>query len=91
MVGLDVLVVVPRLARAAPNLDEAHAALEQAAGDQELPGLGARAVLSRIDSGLPADVKRLRRLASACDKPARTTGSAPPARVVSAARGVPFG
>ena len=44
MVHFDVVVVVPRLAGAVPDLHEAHAALDQPAGDQDLPGLHARAV-----------------------------------------------
>ena len=44
MVDLDVVVVVPRLAFAVPDLHEAHAALDQPAGDQDLPRLRAGAV-----------------------------------------------
>ena len=47
VVDLEVVVVVPRLALAVPDLHEAHALLEQSAGDQELPGLDAGAVASR--------------------------------------------
>src|SRR5262249_12611012 len=61
VVSLNVFVVIPRLARAAPDLDEAHAPLQQTANDQELPGLGARSILRADENRLPADVKRLRR------------------------------
>ena len=40
----EVVVVVPRLARAVPDLHEPHAALDQPPGDQDLPGLHAGAV-----------------------------------------------
>ena len=40
----DVVVAVPGLDVAVVELDEPHAPLDQAAGDQELPGLHARAV-----------------------------------------------
>ena len=62
MVGRQVLVIVPGLAGPAPDLDEPHAALEQPAGDQELPGLGARPVHRPDRLGLAADVERLGRL-----------------------------
>ena len=41
---LDVIVTVPRLARAVPELNEAHAAFEQAPRDERLPGVNAFAV-----------------------------------------------
>ena len=44
MVFLDVVVAVPGLRLAMVKLDESHAALDQAAGDQELPRLHARPV-----------------------------------------------
>ena len=53
----DVLVVVPRLTRATPYLNESHPALEQAASDQELPRLRARPVQSTNRFGLAADIK----------------------------------
>ena len=49
--GLEVVVVVPGLAVAVPELDEADPALEQPPGDQELPGVHAGPYSSRIDSG----------------------------------------
>ena len=52
MLCRQVVVIVPRLAGAAPDLDEPHAALEQPAGDQQLPALRCRArTWSRIGSG----------------------------------------
>ena len=47
VVDLDVVVVVPRLAVAVPDLHEPHAALDQPPGDQQLPGLHAGAVQRR--------------------------------------------
>ena len=44
MVDLDVVVAVPWLAFAMPDLDEPDAAFDEAAGDQNLPGLGAGAI-----------------------------------------------
>ena len=44
MVDFEVVVVVPGLPGAVPDLDEAHAALDQPAGDQDLPRLHAVAV-----------------------------------------------
>src|SRR5262249_54870483 len=44
VLGGQVVVVVPRLAGAAPDLHEAHAPLQQAAGDEELPAVDAGAV-----------------------------------------------
>ena len=41
VVDFEVVVAVPRLAVAVLDLHEAHAALDQAAGDQHLPGLRA--------------------------------------------------
>src|SRR5262245_38697356 len=38
-VVLDVTVVIPGLAGAVPDLHEAHAALDEAAGHQDLPGM----------------------------------------------------
>ena len=39
VVGSDVVVAVPGLSGAVPDLDEADAAFEQPAGDHHLPGL----------------------------------------------------
>ena len=44
MIDFDVVVAVPRLAFAVPDLDEADAALREAAGDEDLPRLRAGAV-----------------------------------------------
>ena len=44
MVDFQVVVAVPGLALAVPDLHEAHAALDQPAGDQNLPGLRAGAI-----------------------------------------------
>ena len=44
MIDFKIVVAVPRLARAVPDLDEAHAALEQSSRDEELPPLHAVAV-----------------------------------------------
>ena len=62
MVDLEVVVAVPRLALAVPDLHEAHAALDQPAGDQNLPGLHAGAVHVADVLRLAADVERLGRL-----------------------------
>ena len=51
--AVDVLVIVPRLTGPAPHLDETHAALEQPAGDQKLPGLSARAIEVADESAAP--------------------------------------
>lgn len=44
VVHFDVVVIIPRLACTMPDLDEADAAFKQAAGDEDLAGLGALAV-----------------------------------------------
>src|SRR5204863_8032441 len=51
------VVVVPRLAAAAPDLDEADAALQQAAGDEQLPAVDAGAVGLAHLRRLAADVE----------------------------------
>ena len=63
VVDFDVVVVVPRLALAVPDLHEPHAALDQPAGDQNLPGLRAVAVGFEHVLGLAADVEGLGRFA----------------------------
>src|SRR5579859_3436400 len=57
MIDLEVVMVVPRLAGAVPDLHEANAALEQAAGNEHLAGLGALAVHLADGLRLEADVK----------------------------------
>ena len=47
VVDFDVVVVVPGLPLAVPDLHEPHAALDQPAGDENLPGLRAFAVACR--------------------------------------------
>src|SRR5205823_3284112 len=44
MVDLDVVMAIPGLPLAVPDLDEAHAALDKPACDKDLPGLRAGAV-----------------------------------------------
>ena len=64
MLCFQLVVVVPGLARAAPDLHEAHASLEQPPGDQQLPAAGTLAPYSsRIASRLAADVERFGRFA----------------------------
>ena len=62
VVDLEVVVAVPRLAGAVPDLHEPHAALDQPAGDENLPGLHAGAVHVADVLRLAADVERLGRL-----------------------------
>ena len=63
VVDLDVVVVVPRLALAVPDLHEAHAALDQPAGDQQSAGPATPGpYMSRIVLRLAADVERVGRL-----------------------------
>ena len=57
VVGLEVVVAVPGLEGAVPDLDVADAALDQSAGDEHLPGLGAVAIQLADGSGLLADVE----------------------------------
>ena len=52
MVGLDVVVVVPRLTGAVPELHKAHAPFEQPPRDQRLPAMHAVAV--EVADVLPA-------------------------------------
>ena len=54
----DVVVVVPRLALAVPDLHEAHALLQQAPGDQQLPGVHAGAVHLAEPSAAPCDTSK---------------------------------
>ena len=60
--GGQVVVVVPRLAVAVPELDEANAALEQPPGRQELSGMHAGPVHAADRLGLLVDVKGVGRL-----------------------------
>ena len=57
--GLEVVVVVPGLAVAVPELDEADPALEQPPGRQELPGVDAGAVHLADRLRLLGDVERV--------------------------------
>src|SRR6185436_17976839 len=56
MADFEVVVVVPRLAGARPDLDEAHALLDQPARNQELPRLGPVAVHVADRLGLARNV-----------------------------------
>jgi hypothetical protein len=62
MVDLEVVMVVPGLARSGPDLDETHALLEKTAGRQELAGLGAGAVGVPDVLGLAREVEDVDRL-----------------------------
>ena len=62
VLDFEVVVAVPRLAGAVPQLHEAHAALDQPAGDEQLPGLHAGAVHVANVLRLAANVERLGRL-----------------------------
>ena len=63
VVRFEVVVVVPGLAGAAPDLDEPHAALEQPPGDQELPGRACRGRTARGSAcGSRLDVEGVGRL-----------------------------
>ena len=61
-VALDVVVVIPGLARAVPELHEAHAPLEQPARDQRLPAVHMIAVGGAEVLGFLAEVEGIRRL-----------------------------
>ena len=82
VVDLEVVVAVPRLAGAVPDLHEAHAALDQPAGDEHLPGLHAGAVHVADVLRLAARRRTPRPLRSACGSRVRTTGCGLRARVV---------
>ena len=62
MAGLEVVVMVPGLAVAVPELDEADPALQEPAGRQELPGVDAGPVHRADRLRLLGDVERLGRL-----------------------------
>ena len=62
MTDFKIVVAVPRLAGAVPQLHEPHASLDQPAGDQQLPGLDAGAVHVADVLRLAADIERLGRL-----------------------------
>ena len=57
--GLEVVVMVPGLPCAVPELHEPHAALKQPPRRQKLSGVNARAVHRADVRGLLADVERL--------------------------------
>ncbi len=59
VVDFDVVVVVPRLAFAVPDLDEAHAAFDQSPSNQNLPRLRAGTVGFEDVFWLAADIERL--------------------------------
>ena len=59
MAGRQVVVVVPRLAVAVPELHEANAALEQPPGRQKLPCVDAGPVHAADHFGLLIDVERI--------------------------------
>ena len=61
VVDFEVVVVVPRLAGAVPDLHEAHAAFDQPPGDQQLPGVRALAVHVADVLRLAVDVERVGR------------------------------
>src|SRR6185295_5075962 len=62
VVDLDVVVAVPRLALAVPDLHEAHTTLEQPARGQQLPTLYVVAIGRTHRRGLTGDCERIRRL-----------------------------
>ena len=62
MVDLEVVVVVPRLAGSVPHLHEAHAALDQSAGNEQLARLGAFAVELSHRLRLALDVEGVGRI-----------------------------
>ena len=62
VIRFDVVVVVPRLAGAVPELHEAHAALEEPPGDQRLPAMHAAAIQVAHVLRLAGEVERLGRL-----------------------------
>ena len=62
MLHLDVVVAVPRLAFAVPDLHEAHAALDEPSRRENLPRLRALAIHRADVRRLLADVERVRRL-----------------------------
>ena len=59
MILLDVVVIVPGLARAVPHLHKADAAFEQTAGNEQLPGLCAGTVHLADVFGLLLNVERI--------------------------------
>ncbi len=59
VVHFNVIVVVPRLPRPVPDLDEAHALFDQAPGNQQLARLGALAVHFANVFGLARDIERV--------------------------------
>src|SRR5207302_1409829 len=57
VIDLDVVVVVPRLSFAAPNLDEPDTLFQEPPANEQLPRLGARAVQVADVLRLPADIE----------------------------------
>src|SRR3954469_13813626 len=60
MIFFEIVMVVPRLTFTVPDLDKSNAAFEEAAGDQQLPGLCACAIQVADVLGLFSDVERVR-------------------------------
>src|SRR5687768_15054834 len=61
MFDCDVVVVVPGLPLAVPDLYEADSPLDETAGDEDLPGLGAVAIGFEHMLGFAVDVESLGR------------------------------
>ena len=57
MVDLDIIVIVPRLARPVPDLHETHAALDEPPRDQDLSRLGSFTIQLANVLGLAGDVE----------------------------------
>src|SRR5262245_54625615 len=62
MIRLERIVVVPRLARAVPELYEANASLDQSPGNGQLACMCSRSVSLADFERLAGDVERVRRL-----------------------------
>src|SRR5688572_16387761 len=62
MVFFDLLMTVPRLSFAMPDLDETHSSFEQPARDQELPGLRPATVKVADVLRLTQNIKRVGRI-----------------------------
>ena len=62
--GFDVVVVIPRLAGAVPDLDEADAAFDQAAGDEHLPAMHGIAI--HVADGCGSRLRSKASVASIC-------------------------
>jgi hypothetical protein len=62
VIDFEVVVIVPGLAGAVPDLDEADAAFDEASGDEDLPGLLALAVHGPDGFGFARDIEGIGRL-----------------------------